>query len=229
MLKYILIISLFINLILAQQERELVRKVIDAKLALFPSMRDVVNNFFPKNIPDSSSYIHGNGFTKFAQSNDILRYEGVPHEQLNDFLNYLADLIQIQSSQKEQIVRQLALTKYAESQSLTEHNLIFSVGNADCKFSTILGVRNRDARTTDWYIADIKLKFALAPNILILQKSKSGLWGMFGSSSVEIKIIPASLTENQMSIIGMYFQLVTYQGFKDILKFRNLRFLDESK
>jgi len=233
MLKHIILILAIINISFCQQEKELLKMVIQGKLALFPSMRETVTKFFP-NIPNSDSYIHGNGFTRFAQSNEIMKYETVPHDRLNDFLNYLTEMIGINPAKRENIVKQLALTKYAKTQELIEHNLMFSIGNANCKFSTILGIRNRDTASTDWYVADIKLSFTLAPNILILQSSKSALWGLFSSSKVTVQEIPNTLTTDQMLILGQYFQIVTYQGLNDIIginlrRDRNLRMLEDEK
>ena len=227
MIKQLILILTFINIIFAQQEKEILKKVIESKLSMFPSMRETVNKFFP-NIPNKDNYIHGNGFTKFAQSNDITKYETVPHDRLTDFLNYLVEMLEVLPTKRANVVRQLALTKYASTQQLVEHNLMFSIGNADCKFATILGIRNRDTSSTDWYVADIRLKFSLAPDLLILQSSKSAVWGLWQESKVTVQEIPQSITGEQMAILGQYFQIVTYQGFNDIINInlRN-RFLGE--
>ncbi len=228
MLKYFILLLACIHLSFAVQEKELVKKMIDEKVNQFPAMKDTISRFFP-NIPNRENYINGQGFTKFSQKNDVIKYESVPHGVLNDFLNYLTDLIQVKPAKKASVVKQLALTKYAGKQNINVNELMFAVGGADCKYSTILGVRNRDGSTTDWFVSDIKLSFQLAPDILFLKQKTSSLWGLIKKEKITIKIIPKTLTEQQMSIIGEYFQIVTWQGFKDILSIefrrRNLRFL----
>lgn len=228
MFKLSYVILLCLGLSYCIQEKELLRNVINEKISQFPKMRDLVNNFFPKNIPNSENYVRGNGFTKFSQSDDIIKFEGVPHDSLRDFLAYLVDLLRVKQDNREQVAKSLYLTRYAKFRSLVEHNLMYDIGGGECKYSTILGITNRDTKTTDWFVSDIKLTFSLAPDLLILRETTSYLGGLFESTKTSIREIPKNLTEEQMVTLGTYFQLITYQGFHNILDIsfrRNLRYL----
>lgn len=212
----ILLSLLLITSIMSIQEKELLNKVIDYKMSLFPSMQSLIDNFFP-NIPDRENYKYGRGFTNFSQKQEIIKYEGVEKANIKPFLSFLVESLQVPSDKRNQIVNHLALTQYAKKQELITNDIIFSVGNANCRYLHIIGVRNRDDNTTDWVVANINLEFSLAPNILILHSSKSGLFGLWKSESTRIELIPNSLTTQQVEIIIQYFQIVAYTGIKNII------------
>ena len=188
-------LSSFTGLIASQavERTELLRRVISARFAELPETRKRVEQFFP-NIPNSENYIHGTGFKSFSESTGLIKWLGIMDSKIPEFLDYILSSIEVSLDQKEKYIKMISHIKYSTFQELTENNLIYAVGESNCRYSKIIAIRNKDLMTTDWYIANINLKFVLAPNIIFLRTHKSSFFGLFQSTETKIQEIPQSLT-----------------------------------
>jgi hypothetical protein len=61
----------------------------------------------------------------------------------------------------------------------------------------------------------------LAPNLLIVQKKKSVLGGLWSSSEEKVVLLPASITINQLRTVFEFFEIVAFERFAEMLKIQN--------
>ena len=86
---------------------------------------------------------------------------------------------------------------------------VFNQGTGeDCKFVSIMAHHNSKDNTIDILIADFKAGFKLAPNIAVIQESKSILGGIYSDSKVVFKDIPRGVTTEDIQTVFDFFILL---------------------
>ena len=105
-----------------------------------------------------------------------------------------------------------------DEQTWTAYQSVFSVGqNGECKFVTILAHRNETSNKIDFLLSDMKATFKLAPDVLVIQDSKSVLGGIYSDSKIRLQEMPRSLTNDDLKAVFDFFYIVAFKNFADLL------------
>jgi hypothetical protein len=164
------------------------------------------------------SRIVQNGFTTFRQSADLQLYGGVDGKHLIDFLNYVKNSLEIPQEYSKYFVENLSMIEFADFNELVIYRIFFAKDKGgNCKYVCVMGERNNNG-STNWLVGDLKSTFTLAPDLLVVQKTKSALWGLYKSKETKIYTSPKNLTEEQLNVLFRFFEICVFERFAELLK-----------
>jgi len=91
-----------------------------------------------------------------------------------------------------------------------------------------MGQRNEKSGKTDWLVGDVKAKFTLAPDILMIEESKSAAHGLYKSKKTKAILVPKNITNEQLTVLMKFFEVCVFERFAELLKITptNLRQLE---
>ena len=103
--------------------------------------------------------------------------------------------------------------EYSEGAAWNEFDMLFDVGSVkdNCKFCSIVVNHREEDERFDVVYTDIQSDFKLAPDIEVIHKSKSILGGIFSSEKDVEKNVPKNLTQNDLTMIFSFFQIISYK------------------
>jgi hypothetical protein len=196
---------------------DLTRKVIANIVRSAPQLKEDMNKS-PASRTTVVSHIVGNGFTTFKQSADLQLYGGVNDSNLIDFLNYVKKALSIPDNYSQYFVENLSLILFSDFNEIVIYRVLFSVdAGGDCKYICVMGQRNLDG-TTDWLVGEVGATFTLAPDVLVIEESKSAAWGLYKSKQTKIIQLPKSLNDEQLNVLFKFFEICVFERFAELLK-----------
>lgn len=158
------------------------------------------------------------GFSSFMQRADIEQYNGIKDEYFNDFLDNLRESLNLPPNYDAQFKNIMEVTLYSTSNIWVVFNVIFSIkSGADCKFVCVMVSHDSENEKTDWLVANVEASFKLAPNLFVIQKRTSFLFGAWSSFEEKIALKPASLSARDLNLVFEFFEVVSFQRFAEFL------------
>ena len=158
------------------------------------------------------------GFDKFEESADMQKISGMDPAFLDTFISHAIQVYGIPSQYTEQARFAMEMVKYADSQTWNRFDLAFSEGSGgSMRYVVILGHNDAATGKTDWLVANIKATFSMAPDIMIIQKSKSILGGIWSSTKLVFKKMPKSLTPKDVELVFDFMTVVAMTQFAKLL------------
>jgi hypothetical protein len=98
-------------------------------------------------------------------------------------------------------------------------NSVYNQGTGEnCKFISLMAHHNNTSNTIDILIANFKAGFKLAPNIAVIQESKSILGGIYSDSKIIFQEIPRGVTTEDIQTVFDFFYIVAFKNFADMLE-----------
>jgi hypothetical protein len=144
------------------------------------------------------------GFTHFSQKSSVLKVMNIPADRATQFINAL--IIDYNIPPEGSFA--LALT-YSDDFDWTPSEFLYSPErNGNYRSLTLFKNGDSLSNTASFFIVDINADWQLAPDLLLIQKSKSILGGLFESNKQSIQEIPHSLTLDEVTKLQQFFMLV---------------------
>ncbi|CAF0826104.1 unnamed protein product [Rotaria sordida] len=144
------------------------------------------------------------GFTYFSQKSAVLKEIDIPADKATKFIN--AVIIDYNLLSKGSFM--LGLT-YSDDFSWDRIDYFYSPSN-NGNYRSLTLFKNDDSltNTTSFFIVDINVDWQLAPDLLIIQTSKSYLGGPFERNKQSIQEVPYVLTMDEAVKLQQFFMLV---------------------
>jgi len=162
--------------------------------------------------------INGVGFKKFEESAQYQKVTGLKEEFLDKFLDHLAERFVVPENNRKDLKNVLEEIQWADSNEWQCFNIVFSTG-AGGQVKTAALMANHDDKNAkyNFVFTDITASFELGDDLLIINKSKSILGGIYSDSSDKIVHVPRNLTPEDIKTVMSFFQLVTMKNIADNL------------
>jgi len=196
----------------------LVKDLIKKEIEKVPELKKEIN----ESVYTKTSVINrivSNGFTSFIQRANIMQLDGVSEDRLDAFLDYLQGQIALPNNIKPHFKNTMKDILYCDSNQWVMFKLVFSVGTGgDCKYVCVLAQHDEKKKEINWLIADVQSLFLLAPDVIVINKSRSILGGLFSKSEDKVVIIPKTLVNEQIAVLSKFFEVVVFERFAEILK-----------
>jgi hypothetical protein len=139
----------------------------------------------------------GAGLPKSLQAEyfaDIMSHAGVPSQYAADFQD------------------QLKWINAFDSSTWTKHNTQYTTGTGGTDMQVTIFANNRADGKMDLTYLTCSQSFHLADNYFVISESKSILGGIFSSTKLKFKMVPAGITDQQLMFVSDYFALLAYQN-----------------
>jgi hypothetical protein len=194
---------------------ELVKQVVSNIVKSIPQLENEVASS-PKN--EVVTAIISSGFKTFYQSADVTQYSRVKDEHIFPFLEHLKRITKLPQKYEEYFVENLSMVLYSDFNELIVFNIMFDVGSGgDCKYICVIGNRDMENGTTDFLVGDVTSRFTLANNIMIVNETRTGLFGIINFSSNKIIETAPTITNEQIATLFKYFTVCIFKRFSEIL------------
>lgn len=105
-----------------------------------------------------------------------------------------------------------------DEQTWSAYHIVFSQGTGgECKFVSILAHHNSTSNKIDFLLSDMKASFKLAPDVLVIQVSRSIAGGIYSDSKIKLQEMPKSITQDDLKAVFDFFYIVAFKNFADLL------------
>ncbi|CAF3842777.1 unnamed protein product [Rotaria sordida] len=194
------------NNIYASQPRVLSEKILalsKAVSAAANAWKDVVTAFKSSSSTTITRIVRF-GFTYFSQKSTVLKAIDIPADKATDFIN--AVIIDYNLPSKGSFM--LGLT-YSDDFAWDRIDYLYSPSN-NGNYRSLTLFKNGDSltNTASFFIVDINADWQLAPDLLLIQTSKSYLGGLWESNKQSIQEVPHVLTLDEAVKLQQFFMLV---------------------
>lgn len=159
------------------------------------------------------------GFDYFSGSGSMQVMKGIQADKIEDIFAMIQRRIKVPSERQEEVKTVLDESLFMEKNVWSSFNTVFSIDETgDSKFANIMVSNNEQNNTYNVIYNDFQAKFKLAPDVLIINKQITFGSGIFQNSEDKIMRVPKSLTQEDITIVLSFFQLITYKHLADHFK-----------
>ena len=154
------------------------------------------------------------GFTHFAQKSTVLKATNMPADRAAEFVNALVIDYNIPTNASFT----LALT-YSEELAWDQTSFFYSPSN-DGYYRSLTLFKNGDSltNTASFLLVTINTELQLAPDLLMIQSSRSILGGLFQKNKQSIEQVPHDLTQEEILLLHDFYMLVALQKIAPSLR-----------
>ncbi|PAA93599.1 hypothetical protein BOX15_Mlig000053g1 [Macrostomum lignano] len=158
--------------------------------------------------------ITSRGFEVFSQSASMQAIAEVDPSQYPSFVEYALNMIDVSPTVRSEVRRGVFdLLPFLGQSEWHDFNILFRSGSGgSTKFVSVLA-HNGGSRGFDFVIADFQTSFQLAPDLLVVERKSSSMWGAFGSSETVIHKVPASIRDADLDVLMAFFDLAAFRRF----------------
>lgn len=170
-------------------------------------------NVFKSSSSTTINRIIQTGFTSFQQKTRVLKIINMPADRATEFVNAVSMDYNLPSEGSFM----LGLT-YSDDFSWEYVEYVYSP-SMDGTYRSLILLKNGDilTNTASFFIIDINAEFAIAPDLLIIEKRKSILGGLFESTKQRIEQVPHVLTFEEAEKIKNFFMVVGMSNMATLL------------
>ena len=144
------------------------------------------------------------GFTYFNQKSTIMKVIDIPNSRVDDFVRAL--ILDYDLPSKGSFMLGL---QYSDDFTWDQIQYLYSP-EMNGKYRSLTLFKNGDSvkNTASFYIVDVDADWTLAPDLLLITKTKSVLGGLYSSTSQSLEQIPHMLTMDEAVKLQQFFMLV---------------------
>ena len=153
-----------------------------------------------------------NGWSKFKESTKVFKGAGLQYAKVDEFFADIQSMIGVPSNYKDDFNQQIAWVKFFDNMTWSEHNTQFNQGKGGTDTMFTFYARNRESdNKLDVLFLTCKEEFKLADNYFVISQHKSILGGLFSSTKLKFKKVPAGIQDKDLMFVSEYFSLLAYQ------------------
>lgn len=160
-----------------------------------------------------------NGISHYTSSATVESVEKVDAASFMDYAEYLTGVYGILPEKKADFKDTLEIASLASKGDWQAVDFIYKLNKGTAKYVSIMTTQDPATNTFDFLNANIQAGFELGPDVFVSTKSKSSFFGLFQSTTIEIKYLPAELTKKSIQLLFKFFKVSAFEKFK---KFRHL-------
>jgi hypothetical protein len=224
--KIILVLFIIIPQFIKSGDSSLVKQVVSNIVKSVPDLEKEIESS-PKT--EVVKVIISSGFQTFSQSADITQYTGVKDDHIFPFLFHLKKMTNLPEKYQRYFLENLSMVLYSDFNELIVFNIMYDItSGGDCKYICIIANRDADSGTTDFLVGDIKSSFTLANQIMVVNETKVGLFGLLNLSKSKIIETSPNITNEQISTLFKYFTICIFKRFGELMNINTNLALDSN-
>lgn len=186
------------------------------------SYQKIVSTFGSSTSTIMKEYFTQEGFEKIKMNSKVRITRSIKEENYDAYFKVIMDytLKHLPLKLRDHLLSVIEETKFIDdSNSGKEYDVIYSDKSLNNAINSagIIIIKNKEEGTFDVIISYLKSNFVLAPDIMVLTKSKFILGGIYSSAEDIIKEMPPKLTLEDIKQILCYFQIVGLQATAESL------------
>jgi hypothetical protein len=197
------------------ESRTIAEKIIalsNAISAAATAWKDIVSAFKSSSSTTITRIVRF-GFTYFSQRSTVLKAINIPADKATEFIN--AVVIDYDLPPKGSFA--LGLT-YSDDFAWDRIDFLYSPAmNGTYRSLTIFKNGDSLTDTASFFIVDVNADWQLAPDLLLIQTSKSILGGLFETNKQSIQEVPHALTMDEVVKLQQFFMLVAMSNVASTL------------
>jgi len=137
---------------------------------------------------------------------------------LEKYLSHLNDKIKVPAKYQKALSDVIEEIQWADDNIWQCNNVIFSTGvGGQVKMAAVLAHHDDKNQKYDFVLTDITATFELGDDILIVNKSKSVLGGIYESDEDKIVHVPRNITPEDIKAVMSFFQIVSMKTIAENL------------
>lgn len=176
------------------------------------SWQSIVNAFKSSYTEQIADKEFNNGWSEFKAATRAFKGAGLAYTNANEFFADIKDMIQLPTQYSDDFDKQIEWIKFFDNITWSAHNTQFNIGQGGDDSQFTMFARNRqDDMKLDVFFLTCSQSFKKADNYFVISESRSILGGIWSSTKLKFKKIPAGLTDADLMFVSDYFQLLAYQ------------------
>merc|ERR1719410_3271919 len=174
--------------------------------------QNIVNAFKSSYMEQIADKEFENGWSKFKAATRAFKGAGLAYSNADEFFTDIKSMIQLPSKYSDDFDKQIEWIKFFDNITWSAHNTQFNIGKGGDDSQFTMYARNRqDDMKLDLFFLTCSQTFKKADNYFVIPESRSILGGLWSSTKLKFKKIPAGLTDADLMFVSDYFQLLAYQ------------------
>jgi len=158
------------------------------------------------------------GFDHFEGSTILDHVEGLEKAYVKDYLAIMTSELTIPADKQAIFQAHLNLLPHLRANEFAIYDIVYSVDSGGgCVYVCVVMSNDAAGQTSSFLVANIKATFHLAPNILVMQKTRSVLGGIYESSEVEFKYQDRPVTLSDIDAVFDFFKVAAFKKFADLI------------
>jgi len=153
-----------------------------------------------------------NGWKSFKAATKTFKGAGLEYSKTDEFFADIRGMIDIPKDYTKDFDQQIEWIKFFDNITWSSHNTQFNTGKGGSDQVFTMFARNRqEDQKLDVLFLTCSQEFKKADNYFVISESKSILGGIWSSTTLKFKKIPAGITDQDLMFVSDYFQLLAYQ------------------
>jgi len=153
-----------------------------------------------------------NGWKSFKAATRTFKGAGLAYDKADEFFADIRGMLNIPANYTKDFNQQIQWIKFFDNTTWSSHNTQFSTGKGGSDTVFTMFARNRQSeQKIDVLFLTCSQHFTKADNYFVISESRSILGGIWSSTTLKFKKIPAGITNQDLMFVADYFQLLAYQ------------------
>lgn len=153
-----------------------------------------------------------NGWSQFKAATKTFKGAGLEYSHTDEFFADIKSMLDLNANYSKQFDEQIEWIKFFDNVTWSAHNTQFSTGKGGSDSVFTMYAKNREEdQKIDVLFLTCDQTFKKADNYFVISESRSILGGIWSSTKIKFKKIPAGITDADLMFVSDYFQLLAYQ------------------
>ncbi|KAG0236905.1 hypothetical protein BGW42_002403 [Actinomortierella wolfii] len=157
------------------------------------------------------------GFEKYEHTVKALHASGIEQERFVQVVDSLISLAEPQVPDVADLRKAMVVLEYSDNVTWTGETVSYTASNGFHGFFHFYKYVDAATNKISVVFGMLKSDFTIAPDLLIVERKKAGLFGLHRSNTVEYRNVPHILTPNDTAILNTYFEVVAYRKLALVL------------
>ena len=183
--------------------------------------RDIATTFSTKITRVMEKYLRGVGFDKLKGSCTYQFKIGLDLDKYKEFTKVFLRKNNVPSKFVEQMAQAITDASYTKEQMVADIDILFNKDSQDndkVDFMHLMSWRDKTLNKITLIYTHSDLSFKLAPDVIVMRKSKSIAGGIINISEPEFLTEPKSLTREDLDMIMKFFTYSVIRMFAMVLR-----------
>lgn len=170
--------------------------------------RDIATTFSTKITNVMEKYLRGMGFNKLEGSCTYQFKIGLDLDKYKEFAKVFLRKNNVPLKYVEQMAQAITDASYTKEQVVADIDILFnkdSTNNDKVDFMHLMSWRDKKAKKITLIYTHSNLSFKLAPDVIVMRKTKSIAGGAYVTSEPHDILEPKSLTHDDLDMIMKFF------------------------
>jgi hypothetical protein len=194
---------------------DLIKKGVNTVINWWPN---ILADFKSTEKSEIKEKLQQKGFNHFTASTTLDHVENLEAEYVQEYLDLLAEELQIPENKSESFKKHLNLLPHLSKNEFSVYDIAYDTGvGGECKYVAVVYTNNRENQTSSFLVANIKATFEMAPDILVMHETRSIVGGLYSSDNIKYKYQDRPIQEEDVELVFDFFKVAAFKKFADLL------------